>query len=224
LFLSYMYTPGVSSAAFRGSIVQQVATCLNSWFREANVCMHLAHLLCSSGLAVSKRAFPAKICPMSSESTHVVRAWKTSKVQPSKAMHKHTRTVTHAHKHARTHSTTSRFLHASHANPSKSQPGLFDLTHLQHQFRSFHHWRGFGPEHWLAPSSSAPRPSNPKPCILSPGCQTPVIPHPAPHSLSFIAATKTSLSPCANSCLTVPFSSLKAIPQPPPGLHVLHMS
>ena len=84
-----MYTPGVVSAAFRGSIVPQVARCLNSWFREANVCMHLAHLrLLFSGLAVSKRAFPAKICPMLSESWYpsknttgmlLTGAWQTQR-------------------------------------------------------------------------------------------------------------------------------------------------
>jgi hypothetical protein len=50
-----MYTPGVVSAAFRGSIVPQVARCLNSWFREANVCMHLAHLRLRSSPECSLR-------------------------------------------------------------------------------------------------------------------------------------------------------------------------
>jgi len=65
-------TLGVVCAAFRDWIVPQVppqvARCSNSWFRESNVSMHMAHVrLRSSGLAVSKCAFTAKICPMSSE-------------------------------------------------------------------------------------------------------------------------------------------------------------
>ena len=57
--------PGLDRAASVATCLNSwfaVATCLNSWFAEANVCIHFAHLLCSSGLAVSKRAFPAKIC------------------------------------------------------------------------------------------------------------------------------------------------------------------